>query len=195
MRLRTISLFALMLLAAGCGRNEPVVVRDAPWYPLQVGCRWEYRGKGPKLIRQVVRHEKVGDYPCALIANLRGDAPARKEHVYANAGGVFLVAIEGRRLSSPLRILKLPPRAGESWKTDFKENDTLRKGLYVMDKEEVTVPAGTYRAITLRGEITDGGGGRTNVTYWFAEGVGMVKQLIRQDGQVAVYELERFDRP
>jgi hypothetical protein len=204
MRLPPLPLLALLLLGAGCSREETVAVRDSPYYPLKVGCRWVYKGTGPvqkgakdppRLVRKVIAHEKVGGYPCAVIANLRGNDTPRKEHVYATAEGVYLVAIEGRRLSSPLRILKLPPKAGEHWRSDLKDKASLRKGVYVMGEEEVTVPAGTYKAVTLRGEISEPGDRTTDVKYWFAEGVGMVKQLVRTAAHTAVYELERFEMP
>ncbi len=203
MRLRTLSLIALVL-GAGCSRDEVMVVRDSPYYPLKVGCRWVYKDTGPArkgvakppdLVRTVVNHEKIGDYPCALIINERGKEAPHTEHVSATAEGVYLVAIEGRRLSSPLRILKLPPKAGEHWRADSRDKNPLRKGIYIMGEEEVTVPAGTYKAVTLRGEIVEEGGRTTDVNYWFAEGVGMVKQLVRTDGQTAIYELESFKTP
>jgi hypothetical protein len=201
--MRTLT-FTVLVLLAGCAEEERVRVGNSPWYPLPVHARWIYKDVSPTrkdgaarpdLIRVVVKHEKIGAYPCALIANLRGTETPGKEHIYVTADGVFLAAVEGRRLSPPLRMLKLPPKAGDSWQTDLRENNALRKGIYVQDEEDVTVPAGTYRAVTLRGEISEAGVRTTDFKYWFAEGVGMVKQVVRKDGQTAVFELERFEKP
>jgi hypothetical protein len=76
-----------------------------------------------------------------------------------------------------------------------RERGGTGQGLYLMGEEDVTVPAGKYRAVTLQGEINLLGGKQTTFTYWFAEGVGMVKQVVRQDGRTAVYELEKFEVP
>ena len=57
------------------------------------------------------------------------------------------------------------------------------------------VPAGAYHAITLHGEVREGAAQTLAFTYWFAPGVGMVKQVLKKGGRATVYELERFEAP
>jgi hypothetical protein len=195
MPLRTVPLLALLLLGcAGARRPEPVEVRDSPWYPLRVGMHWVYRGAGLPLARRVVRHERVGEFDCALIESRRGNKPFLLEHVCTRPDGVYLVAVDGNRITPPLRFLKLPPHGGESWTIGFREGNAARTGVYLLEKGEVTVPAKKYHALILRGEIQENGMPKRAFTYWFAEGVGMVKQAVRGDKRTLVYELESFDK-
>src|SRR5262245_36497111 len=107
MAVRTVPLLALLLLGcAGPRRPEPVEVRDSPWYPLRVGMRWVYRGPGKPLTRRVVRRERVGEYPCALIETRRGNQLVLREHVFTQPDGVYLAAVDGQRVTPPLRFLK-----------------------------------------------------------------------------------------
>jgi hypothetical protein len=189
----------LVLVAAlsGCGREEPpperIHVPDSPYYPLKVGNAWHYKGKDGQMTQRVVRHEKVGARACALIETSRDKQVIMREHVHVTDDGLYRLSVEGRKLSRPLRILKLPPRPGEQWEATFQLGTTQGKGLYRMGEEEVVVPAGRYKAVTLTGEITEDGLRAAAFTYWFAEGVGIVKQSIRSGEQRKVYELEKFD--
>ncbi len=196
MRLAMVPSLALALLGcAGQRTPEPAAVPDSPWYPLRVGMRWTYRGPGLPLTRSVVRHERVGEDSCALVETRRGNSVVLRERVAVRPDGVYLVTADEQRITPPLRFLKLPPRAGESWTLGFREGKADRTGLFVLDEGEVTVPRGKYHTLILRGEVQENGLPRRAFTYWLLEGVGVVKQLVAADKRTVVYELERFERP
>ncbi len=187
-------------LLAGCSKERspgPVQVPDSPYHPLQVGCQWTYQGqaKGQTMVRRVLQHEKVGELPCALIETKR-DKDILLEHLHPTPEGLFVAAIDGRKVTPPLRLLKLPPKAGEQWETPLREGKSKRKGMYVLGQADVTVPAGTFATVTLQGAVVDESGRATDFTYWFARDVGIVKMLLGGHGnRIVVYELKEFKKP
>jgi hypothetical protein len=191
--------FLVLVLAAlpGCGgAAAPPRVQDSPYYPLEVGLTWRYRGGDePRTIR-VVRHEVLDGTPCALVETRRGRDVVATEHVFARADGVFGLTNNGKRLSRPLPILKLPPTPGETWDIRFKIGGHDRQGTYRIGKAEpVEVPLGKFEAVPLQGQILEGGIRQVAFTSWFARGTGMVKQVIRTREQTLTYELEKVERP
>ncbi len=62
-------------------------------------------------------------------------------------------------------------------------------------EKEVKVPAGTYKAIPVAGQDIEANGVKiTRLTYYFAENVGMVKQVIEIENNKIIIELERFEQ-
>jgi hypothetical protein len=190
-------LTALVLTALlGCAPAGSPPVADSEYYPLQVGLTWTYRGGDQPRIIRVAKHEVVAGIPCALVETLRGHEVIATEHVFARADGVYGLTSNGKKLSAPLPILKLPPTPGTTWQVNFKLGGHDREGTYLLGKaEEVTVPLGKLEAIPLQGEILEHGARQTAFTYWFARGVGMVKQVLQLPPQTLTYELEKLERP
>lgn len=195
----------VLALVAGCGRAgappappAPPTIKfeETPYYPLKIGAAWTYRGDKHTLVSRVMRREQLGGIDCAVVETERDKKPMATEHWLSTAEGLYWVGLERRRLSPPLRMLRLPPRAGDTWQTnlrDGREKERVQQAVLVVGEEEVTVPAGTYRAVTLQGEITQDGVRQRAMTYWFAPGVGIVKMVIRQGEQRQVYELEKYE--
>ncbi|MCI0460375.1 MAG: hypothetical protein L0Z62_25765 [Gemmataceae bacterium] len=187
-------------LFAGCSKERspaPVRVADSPYHPFQVGWEWTYEGKakGQTMTRRVLRHEKVGELPCAVVETKR-DRDILLEHLHATPDGLFVAAINGRKVTPPLRLLKLPPRAGEQWETPIREGKSKRKGMYLLGEATVKVPAGTFATVALQGVVIEETGRATDFTYWFARDRGIVKMLLSAPGnQVVVYELKGFKKP
>jgi hypothetical protein len=188
---------ALLALVAGCQpatRPEPTRVAASPYYPLQVGTTWVYRGPDHERVMRVARDEMVNGVPCALVESLRDGTVIEANDVCAKPDGVYILAANGDKLSAPLRILKLPPRNGATWRVNFHKDGKRSQGVYVMGEDDVEVPAGKYHAVTLQGEIREGTRSTLTFTYWFARGVGIVKQVLREGDRKTVYELESFEQ-
>jgi hypothetical protein len=191
-------LACLCLLAAlGCSPSPtpPVEVRDSEYYPLKLGAVWTYRGPDHTRTIRVAKHEVIDGTPCALVETLRDGEVVTAEHVYATAEGVFGLTSKGEKLPAPLPVLKLPPTPGRSWRVRFKEGGKTAEGTYVLGRGTVEVPAGKYEAVTVRGELLEGGVRKMAFTHWFARGVGTVKQVIRLPEGTLTYELEKAEIP
>ena len=66
------------------------------------------------------------------------------------------------------------------------------KGKFTASKEKVTVPAGTYDAVHVKGDNMTIGTTQTTVEYWFAKDVGIVKLKFTLGSQDATLELESY---
>ena len=92
-------------------------------------------------------------------------------------------------------ILFLPtdPTATKSWEVNAKASGQDFKGTFNANKESVTVPAGTYPdAIHVKGADMKIGTTATNIDYWFAKDVGIVKLKFTLGTQEAVLELKSY---
>jgi hypothetical protein len=104
--------------------------------------------------------------------------------IEVSAKGVFRVATNGKDLTEPVALIKLPAKPGDTWKT---ASGTATVG----KEEEIEVPAGKYKAIpvTTEQEI----GGRTlKTTTWLAPEVGVVKRTGTVNDITTVYALKSF---
>jgi hypothetical protein len=181
----------LLLLGPAFAADDKMV--ETPYLPLQVGNTWTYRAGESKFTLKVTKHEKVGDLLCARVEMSMGDVPKSFEHIGVKEDGIYRCSFEGKEAKPPICILKLPPKKDQSWEVACTVGGEILKGTFKSGEEEVKVPAGTYKALTTSSQDLDAAGMKINCTYYFAEKVGMVKQVIEVMNQKIVLELEQFE--
>ena len=195
-----VPLVAILLigLSAGCQpatRPPRARLEATPYYPLEVGNTWVYSDPGHKrVMREWPGAEEVNGVQCALVQTLRDGGLIEENDLSVTSDGVYIVVADGQKLPAPMRMLKLPPRSGATWHVIFNKEGKHTRDVYLMGQEDVTVPAGKYRAVTLQRETREGATVLLNSTYWFARGVGIVKQLFKSGDSTTSYELERFEK-
>jgi hypothetical protein len=200
---------ALALAPALHGQDK---LPESAYYPVQVGTTWHYKVGEGKFSTRVTKHEKVGDVLTARLETSKDGKVIAVEHVGVGAEGVVRHDIEDNSgqqalretLVPPILILKVPPKSGETWKVDSKGQvpasvqggvggPRVYRGTFKLGEEEVKVPAGTYKAVRVASQDLEANGLKPTVTTYYAEGVGMVKQVI-QEGEVKIItELEKFE--
>src|SRR4029079_10539753 len=80
------------------------------------------------------------------------------------------------------------------WTVDTKGGGQPLKGTFKLSTENVTVPAGTYNsAIHVKGTGMTVGNATSDIDYWFAKDVGIVKLRFTLGSQEAVLELEKYE--
>jgi hypothetical protein len=169
--------------------------QDSAYYPLKVGAAWVYRAGDRTVTVRVVKYEPVGEVSCArLEADLEAGVKL-VEHVAAGADGVYRYQANGKKIDPPLCVLKLPPKAGESWKVDSAVDSTRLQGTFSLGQADVAVPAGKYKAITVASTDYEIALQKAPFTNWYAAGVGLVKQRVQVQGREMVLELERYEVP
>jgi hypothetical protein len=166
------------------------------YYPLKVGTKWHYRveanGQVGSLVNQIAKTETIdGQLLARLETSARGQVVA-SEHLASNDKGIFRHRINGLEISPPLCLIKNPIKEGESWVTDVKIGAERAKMACRVAREEVTVPAGKYKAVVVTIE-TEQAGQKISSIYWFAAGVGVVQQKIDIGGNKVNLELEKFE--
>jgi len=173
---------------------------ETPYYPLQVGNTWNYRAGENRFAMRVAKHEKVGDTMTARVEMLVDGKVRSSENIGVTADGVYRYAYsttgsaaEDKPATPPVRFLKLPPKKGDTWEVNSKcGNDTI-KGTLKAGEETVSVPAGKYEALTSSCDKMSAGGTDIALTYYFAQNVGVVRQVIEAGGQKVVFELDKFE--
>jgi hypothetical protein len=201
----------LALLPATAKLAAQDKLKETPYYPLQVGTIWHYRGGDGKFIVRVVKHEKVGDTLCALLETKRDGKVVGSEHLAVAADGVYrhdLTAMQPQTdpndknktvgqavtqtLKPPLLVLKLPPKKGDTWKVDSKGEGKTFRGGFRVDEQEIKVAAGTYKTFRVASQDVEVNSLKTNIQTHFAEGIGIVKQVIEVGDAKVEIELEKF---
>jgi hypothetical protein len=199
-----LSLACLFLLAPAMPAQDKLP--ESPYYPLRVGTVWHYRAGDSKFSLRVARHEKVGDVWCARVELVLDGKVTSSEDVAVTVDqarrpdGVSRYRFEGKEARPPICFFKLPPGKEKTWKVESKlagprDGEQTLKGSFKAGREEVTVPAGTYKAVTVTGQDLEADGTKLSVTYYFAQDVGMVKQVIETAGQKLSIVLETFVPP
>ena len=117
----------------------------------------------------------------------------------------------GATNSPPARFLRFPLHAGDSYRLEYETRNPRaarklqarhRWDLKVVGWEDVTVPAGTFRALKIEGKgsydrLDSGLRGDESVTYWYAPEVARWVKFEQWDqhsngGQVSTSELTSF---
>lgn len=194
--------FVAMTAAAATAQSPPAgktEAKAADYFPLKVGTKWTYRidnGSGQKvrLSRQVTGTEADGSARLEIITDQQKDRGT--ERVLTNGQGVFRVEMSGYAVTPPLCLLKYPAKPGQTWDSDMKTGVGPLAKVHGSQgaPEEVEVPAGKYRAIPCTIVVTAGSEKSTNV-FWFAEGVGIVKQRSELGDVSVVVELTKYEPP
>jgi hypothetical protein len=178
-----------LILFAGITTAAADEKESSLYYPTTVGARIVYRSAdGSDDVRSVSKVERKGrDVVVHETRVIDG------EDVPIGATGLLRTSSGGRDLDPPLRLLKLPAKPGETWEW----TNPADRGKYAMKtrgQEEVTVPAGKYKAVVVEQEHTRGGQ-PVRTVYWFAPGVGLVKAVTKlDDGERVDLELKSFSR-
>lgn len=183
---KTRTLFAIILLALlpplRVSAEDPKPAAD--YFPLRVGDSWTYRNDGGagEYTYKVEREDPQPGQASRFLVLLT--AGVKVENFYSKADGWVLLhglnypEHEGLQVKydPPKQYLPNPPVEGKTWEWSGKDqsgNDRHEESR-VAGIEEITVVAGKFRAMKIVSKITGASQPMTK-TYWYAEGVGMVK--------------------
>jgi hypothetical protein len=181
----------------GAGRAAIGQEKAPDYFPLKSGTKWFYElnqdGKKIKINSQIAKVETVDGKSLALLETTINGEVTATEQLATNEKGVFRHRVNGIELSPPVCILKYPLKKDDTWETESTiANEQLKIKGKVIDNEEVTVAAGTYKAFRVEVE-TSAAGMRATTTFWFAPDVGVVKQTTDNAGKTVTAELEKFE--
>ncbi|MBI2900422.1 MAG: hypothetical protein HYY17_09560 [Planctomycetes bacterium] len=180
----------LLLCAAAPAQDEGFI-------PLKKGTRWVYSLSDRKqVVQEVTGTEKVGDVECFVIESDMG-GQKEKMWVLQNAEGIWLHKAQSREtvseLGKPALLLKYPlKKEAEGWTARIPSgSETIEYSFTNEGEEALTVHGKSYQAwrIRMRGR-TQGYG--FEGSYWYAKGVGLVKQVITSPGGEFRLELKEF---
>ncbi|HKP92500.1 MAG TPA: hypothetical protein VJS88_01285, partial [Chthoniobacterales bacterium] len=166
--------------------------KSADYFPLKAGDSWTYRTIGDEggYRIKVVSEEPPVDGSKRYLVEM--DASVKVLSVFSKAGGWVLMHSQRYPEHEGLEAKYEPPRqylpdplvAGTKWNWKGRDYTQVeqRESHVVSGPEEVTVAAGKFKAMKIVSQITTGMSSMTK-TYWYADGVGLVKSTT-EGGQV-----------
>ena len=210
------SLVLLLVLVPSGHTQDKVVekngkkplVYDSDYYPLRLGHQWRYRvtTSDAPVQKVTITVDQEDAYEHKLTEDKKeitetiqrsrlkivSGSKELTEHVAVLKDGVYRFSGAGKEITPPLRFLKLPLNQDETWTVDSVSENTILKGTFKWEDENVKVPAGMFQAKKVSSSEFQLGGQKMAIEYWFAPRVGMVKQQIRVGNTEVLLELEEF---
>jgi hypothetical protein len=175
--------FAFALLATSVAAQKPkTAVHD--YFPLRVGDSWKYRStvSDAEATVKVMSAEKQADGTMRYL--LEKVSGAKIDNWYSKTNGWVLMHREAYPEHEGLEVkyepakqyLRNPLVAGATWRWNGKSTtqNEVQESNQVIGPEIVEVPAGKFRAIKMVSKVAEGRAIMTK-TYWYADGVGLVK--------------------
>ena len=192
------AVFAAGIVTAllGLVASAAPVPKDAtqePYYLTTKGTTWTYRVNEREETFVVTDVQKKDGATIVSVGQLAFGKPEWVKDVIVSDAGVFEKKAGSAAHKKPLPLLELPAKAGDvkeiDWSGPPPGKEPLKWRKTVGSAEAVKTPAGTFHAISVESafyrKTEDGGRGelRCREKKWFAPGVGLVREVIEQDGQ------------
>jgi uncharacterized protein DUF3108 len=194
---RILSVLGVVALIVAMPAPRSTAQGDKTEYmPLKVGSKWTYKvefgGQNLTIPQKCTKIEKKGEHEVASL-EMEVMGMTVTEQLSSNAKGVFRHSFNGVPVEPPIQALKLPIKKGETWEAEIEIMGQKVKATMKSDgEEEVTVPAGKYKAVAVGMEIAVMGQ-QVKAKNWFAPNVGIVKQTFDIGGFGGTSELEKVE--
>jgi len=170
-----VGLLPVMALAApGVKDKGPA----ATYFSTRVGDKLEYELRSGDTVTPawntevVTKVEPAGTGVRITFTSTQAGGRTTESVVSAAPDGLAWLVAYGSKCDTPVPLLKLPPTVGTTWMVGDERNGT-KYTVGAVD-EEVKVPAGKYKCV----RVDAVSNGVTPNVYWYARGVGLVKQTM-----------------
>jgi hypothetical protein len=197
--LRLAFAFAVALLA-GTPTGAAPVPKDAggsgsEYYPLTVGNKWVYKIGDQEATVRVAGIERIDKEDCFRVETEIASGVKVSEVYAKRTDGIYRVKVKDDILKNPVKILPTPAKLDASWKINSALGGQTVTGTMTVKgvAEKVKTPAGEFVAVLVESSDADIGGMKVQLRFWYAKGVGLVKQEIALGGLDPItLELSKF---
>jgi hypothetical protein len=191
------AIFLATITLTGAQKSKPAAV---DYFPLRVGDFWTYRntsGDGEYSLKVLSEEKQTDGSTRYLVEMLSG---VKIDSLFSKANGWVLMHGERypehqsleAKYDPAKQYLPNPLVIGTKW--EWKGKDVTQTDLQEANKvigfEKVTVPAGKFRAMKVVSQVS-GASAPITKTYWYADGVGLVKS--KTEGGKINYTWELVD--
>ncbi len=176
------------------------------YYPLTVGNSWSYRGHARVLTATDDQPDTVQTMTIQVVATGKDNLNSGEEVIelvnttsvhmyfpfestytviettYEREAGSFVLSYESKTDSAPDTTLVLPLTKDKTWR--INEFTVAR----VLQQEDVTVPAGTYRSAWKIEQTVNTGTQTFTQHWWYANNTGPIKAHWQESYGTAAYE-------
>jgi hypothetical protein len=191
-RLAGLSVLAVLIVGMSLSAQDPAPATNS-YYPIKTGSEWTYKVQGGPIKMKISGTEKVGSATGYKIEVTAGSKVSATEVVGVTKDGVVRYKVNDAAADPPILFLPADPEATKEWPVNSKAGGQDLKGTFRASKEKVTVPAGTYDTIHVKGTGMQVGTTTSDIDYWFAKDVGIVKLRFTLGTQDATLELEKYE--
>lgn len=147
------------------------------YFPLDEGASWTYATSvGQDMTVRIEKYETVSGVRCALVVTTFA-GKTNREWLSRDGGGLRLYRLDDTTLNPPLLRLPASVQDGQSW-TVGETKCVARTG------RALRIGTVEFACLQVTATTKD-----VEIEYWFAAGVGMVKQVYRQSGREIWAEL------
>lgn len=173
-----------VFVAVGLLAAAPVPkAKKADPFPYATGTKWDYTHDGDAKnvwVEEVVECDDKDGVVTFKVEITPNRGAKRWEKYRLKAGELHLIATQNGDYDPPMLIGKVGMKAGDEWETSYGYSlggatATVDTKLTVGKAEEITTPFGKLTATPVVRTIK-GQRGNADTTFWFADGVGMVRQ-------------------
>ena len=151
-----------------------------PFLQFKEGATWTYVSGTTEGKVKVIGREKIGEVEAYVLQTTIGSSSSEKEYLVSDDKGIRMLrqSSDDRKTDypEPFVRLKLPAAKGDTWAWKGDIGKDKASVTFTNDGEEdITVPAGTYKAWKISAIMEIGGVKHTGAN-WFAPKVGIVRQ-------------------
>lgn len=197
--MRRIALLGALAVVVPALADEPSPGESL--FPLNIGNVWTYKvsGQEDRFVVRAVRQEMVGEQTCVLLEASQKDRVVATEHLAFTKTGLFRFRVDKEDVDPPVCVIRLPlpTNAARRWTTGKKEFHVgVRSGVaaFTWKPEEMTVGTKKYKTTAVHADFTEFGRTTSSSETWYAEGVGIVRQEIKEGKRTPlILELENFE--
>jgi hypothetical protein len=141
-----------------------------------VGAKWVYGYDGKEEAEVVTAVEKKDTSLIVTVQRVDGFGRKSDSQVRVSKDGLFRLTGGPAVKHPPMCLLKLPHKAGAKWETFTGAWDMFESTVTAHGPEKIEVPAGKFEAIRVETKFPQREGDSIVGKYWYAPGVGLVKQ-------------------
>ena len=172
-----------------------------PFLQFKEGATWTYVSGTTEGKVKVVGREKIGEVEVFVLQTTIGTSSSEKEYLVSDEKSIRMLrqSSDDRKTdyADPFVRLKLPPTKGDTWEWKGDIGKDKASVVFTNDgEEEISVPAGKYKAWKISAVMEIGGVKHTGAN-WFAPNVGIVRQTSKFESggkkHESVIELKSFE--
>ncbi len=183
-----------------CSVTSAQEAPEHPYFPLKIGTKWFYTTSGQMFTIEVVKQENVDEVPCLRLEARVQQNLVATEHLKVDTSGVWRYQINGQKPDKPFPVLMVPISAkpeelNRRWTTNLKIGAESLKGEFRSKRTSFKLGEKEYEDVLQVQAELDVDGQAMKFTFWYARGVGMVRQIVESDGFNMKIELQKMEQP
>lgn len=190
--------FLVVLASSPVFATEDSELGMSDYYPIKVGTTWTYSTSEGDVMVKVMKHEPLGGKLCVRLEATTPDNKKSTEYVRVTDEGVFRHQASDQTIEPPLMFLKNSTKDGDSWTVESNILGKKMGGTYTLKKGSVTIKDKQGKdnkyddVLIVDSKDFKVDGQDLPHTYYFAKGVGIVKQVVKFGGEEITMELVGF---